>query len=63
MIQKPLDLLKSELKELEKALHKSFIAYQEGRINSELHEKHKENLNPAIFEYKRIIQLLEQFSD
>jgi hypothetical protein len=59
----PIELLKDKLNELEKALQKSFIAFREGGINSQLHETHKANLQPMIFTYKRSIQFLENFID
>jgi hypothetical protein len=58
---KPIELLKDELNKYEKALQKSFIAFREGGIDSTTHETHKKNLEPKIFEYKRVINIIEQW--
>ena len=55
----PLELLKEKLNEYEKALQKSFKYFQEAKISSELHETHKKNLEPKIFQYKQAINILE----
>lgn len=60
---KPIELLQLELNTYEKALQKSFISYQSGQINKELHETHKKNLEPKIFEYKKAINLLAQWKE
>jgi hypothetical protein len=59
----PIELLKNELNDLEKALHKSFESFKAGQITKEVHEIHKNNLNPMIFTYKRSIQFLDNFTD
>lgn len=58
---KPVDLLKNQLNEYEKALQKFFIAFREGGIDSITYETHKKNLEPKIFEYKQAIQVLENW--
>ena len=55
----PIELLKEKLNEWEKALQKSFIIFKEGGIDSTLHETHKKNLEPKIFQYKQAINILE----
>lgn len=59
----PIELLKDKLNELETALHKSFESFKAGQITIEVHETHKDNLQPLIFTYKRAIQFLENFID
>ena len=56
---KPLQLLEEKLLEYEKALHKSFTAYQAKQITEEEHNTHKKNLNPKIFEYRQAINTLK----
>jgi hypothetical protein len=58
---KPIELLKDELNKYEKALQKSFVAFREGGIDSITYETHKKNLEPKIFEYKRVINIIEQW--
>lgn len=55
----PIELLKEELNKWEKALQRSFKCFQGAEINSELHETHKKNLEPKIFQYKQAINILE----
>ena len=57
----PIELLKKQLNEYERALQKSFKSFQDGLLNKEFHETHKKNLEPKIFEYKKAINLLEQW--
>jgi len=59
----PIDLLKNQLNEYQKALHKSFESFEAGIYSKELHEKHKSNLEPKIFKYKQAIQILENWMD
>jgi len=54
----PIDLLKNTLFQYEKALYKSTIAFKNGSIDSIKHETHKVNLEPLIFKYKQVIELL-----
>ena len=60
-METPIELLKNRLHELEKALSKSFESLRAGNITSEIHEIHKKNLKPIIFNYKRAIQFLNNF--
>lgn len=48
----PIELLSAKLLEFETNLQKSFAAFQSGAITKQLHETHKLNLNPKIFQYK-----------
>lgn len=59
----PIELLKDELYDLEKSLHKSFESFKAGQITGEIHHTHKANLQPMIFTYKRAIQFLENYID
>ena len=59
----PIELLKQRLNEYEKALQKSFISYQENHITKLVHQEHKDNLEPKIFEYKQAINTLNQWLD
>lgn len=57
----PIELLKAKLNELERALQHSFLAYQNSEIDEAIHQTHKDNLEPAIWLYKRDIQFLENW--
>lgn len=59
----PKELLKEQLNEHERALHKSFESFKKGMITKELHETHKGNLEPKIFQYKQAIQILNTWLD
>jgi len=59
----PKELLKNQLFEYEKALQKSFESYRKGDITKELHETHKGNLQPLIFQYKQALNCLNQWLD
>jgi hypothetical protein len=59
----PIDLLKKQLNEYEKALHRSFESFKSGQITKDLHETHKSNLEPKIFKYKQAIQILSNWID
>jgi len=60
-METPLELLENKLNELEKSLHKSFEAFKKGNINNELHNVHKSNIEPMIFNYKQVINFLRQW--
>jgi len=55
----PLDLLKKELKENQRALNKSISLYQNNQIDAETHTRHRENLSKLIGAYSQAITLLE----
>jgi hypothetical protein len=59
----PKELLNEQLRRYEKALHKSFESFKVGQITKELHETHKGNLEPKIFQYKQTIQVLDTWLD
>ena len=59
---KPIELLQERLTEYEKALQKSFISLRDKQITPEVHDIHKRNLNPLIFEYKRAIEILKNWT-
>ena len=59
---KPTELLEERLQEYEKALHKSFIFYRDKKINEAEHLIHKKNLNPLIFDYKKAIEILKNWT-
>jgi hypothetical protein len=59
----PRELLRNQLSEYEKALHKSFESCKSGHITKVLHETHKGNLEPKIFQYKQAIQVLDTWLD
>ena len=56
----PIDLLKTELEDHEKALQKSINLYKYGHITAEQHLTHKTNLTALITDYKEAINLLER---
>lgn len=58
----PIELLKNQLREYEKALQKSFDSNRLGLTDNETHLIHKNNLEPKIFEYKQAINLLETWN-
>ena len=58
----PIELLSAKLLEFETNLQKSFAAFQSGAITKQLHETHKLNLNPKIFQYKQAIQCLKDWT-
>ena len=60
---KPIELLKDQLNEYQKALHKSFESFKKGEITKELHETHKANLQSKIFQYKQALNFLNQWFD
>ncbi|HLD89428.1 MAG TPA: hypothetical protein VI911_00150 [Patescibacteria group bacterium] len=56
----PKELITNQLNEYQKALHKSFESFKKGEITKELHETHKGNLEPKIFQYKQALNCLNQ---
>jgi len=58
---KPIELLKQQLFDYEKALHKSKLFFGEKKIDLATHEIHISNLTSKIFEYKQAIQILENW--
>ena len=59
---KPIELLQERLIEYEKALQKSFISFRDKKITEEEHNIHKRNLNPLIFDYKKAIEILKNWT-
>ena len=59
---KPIELLQERLTEYEKALQKSFISFRDKQITHQEHDVHKKNLNPLIFEYKKAIEILNNWT-
>lgn len=59
----PKELITNQLNEYEKALHKSYESFKAGQITKELHEIHKANLQPLIFQYKQALNYLNQWMD
>lgn len=57
----PIELLQKQLDEYKRALEKSLIAYNEGKISKEDHEKHKTNLTPKIRIYLNAIAALDTY--
>jgi len=55
----PIELLQEKLAKYERALHKSFESFKKGEYSEELHNTHKKNLQPKIFEYQQAINLLK----
>jgi len=58
---KPIELLKQQLFDYEKALHKSKLSFDKKLIDLETYKTKKKNLTPTIFEYKQAIQILENW--
>jgi hypothetical protein len=56
----PIDLLKTELEEHEKALQKSINLFKYGHITDKEHSIHKQNLTTLIDQYKMAIYKLEK---
>lgn len=59
----PLELLKRELNEFERALQKSVDLYKSGKITSELHLTHKINLRAKIDAYTEAIDAVERVTE
>ena len=59
---KPIELLQERLTGYEKALQKSFISFRDKKITEEEYNIHKRNLNPLIFEYKKAIDILKNWT-
>ena len=57
----PIELIKDRLNEYQKALQKSFKSYQENHITKLVHDEHKKNLEPKIFQYKQAVNILENW--
>ena len=57
----PIELLKEQLYEYEKAFAKSFNAYTINKIDLKTHETHKANLLPKIEKYRQAIKTLEMY--
>lgn len=59
---KPIELLQERLTEYEKSLQKSFISFRDKKITEEEHNIHKRNLQPLIFDYKKTIEILQNWT-
>jgi hypothetical protein len=59
----PEELLQSKLDELEKALRKSKQFLEEGEIDEEIHQMHKNNLEPKISRYKAAIRIINTYAE
>ena len=57
---KPIELLEKELNDLKRSLEKSNELYNNGSIDTDLHETHLANLHPKIFEYEEAILKLKK---
>ena len=62
MIQKPIDLLKSSLEELERARDKSTELHEAGKLSDDIHYRHVDNLTPHIETYRYAIQILNKYT-
>ena len=56
----PLELLQSELSKWTKALRKSKESYEKGDISFDIHQTHKNNLEPKIIELSGAIEILKK---
>jgi exonuclease VII small subunit len=54
-----LELLNKELTELKRSLEKSILSYEKGEYTLELHNTHKNNLQPKIDELERDLKILK----
>jgi hypothetical protein len=62
MIQKPLNLLQTELDSLIRARDKSVKSFEKGEIDKATHTTHMENLTPMIEEYKYTIRVINTYA-
>jgi ribosomal protein S21 len=59
----PEELLQSKLNELEKALRKSKEFLDKGKIDEEIHQMHKNNLQPKISRYKAALRIINTYAE